>query len=95
MQDLTISDGWFKKDKKEEIIMKKLCEHRINTTTLDYDIGIEYCNFCGALGHYSIDKDKVEWKLPDFLINQNYYVQKAKKQIITLYKTMNQSKLTI
>ena len=58
--------------KKEEIIMKKLCEHRINTTTLDYDIGIEYCNFCGALGHYSIDKDKVEWKLPDFLVNQNY-----------------------
>ena len=72
MQDLTISDGWFKKDKKEEITMKKLCEHRINTTTWDYAIGVEYCNFCGALGNYSIDKDKVEWKLPDFLVNQNY-----------------------
>ena len=72
MQDLTISDGWFKKHKKEEITMKKLCEHRINTTTLDYDIGVEYCNFCGALGHYSIDKDKVEWKLPEFLVKHNY-----------------------
>ena len=39
MQDLTISDGWFKKI-DEEPVMRKLCEHRANTTTLDYDIGI-------------------------------------------------------
>ena len=51
MDDLTISDGWFNKIKEDEPVMKKLCEHRVNTTTLDYDIGIEYCNFCGALGH--------------------------------------------
>ena len=72
MQDLTISDGWFDKDTKEKPVMKTLCEHRANTTTLDYDVGIEYCNFCGALGHYSVDKDKVEWKLPEFLVKQNY-----------------------
>ena len=48
MQDLTISDGWFDKDTKEKPVMKTLCEHRANTTTLDYDVGIEYCNFCGA-----------------------------------------------
>ena len=56
MQDLTISDGWFGREKEPQV-MKKLCEHRANTTTLDYDIGIEYCNFCGALGHYNVDKD--------------------------------------
>ena len=71
MQDLTISEGWFGREKEPQV-MKKLCEHRANTTTLDYDIGIEYCNFCGALGHYSVDKDIVEWKLPEFLIKQNY-----------------------
>jgi len=74
MQDLTISKGWFGGDKEigETPILKKLCEHKANTTTLDYDIGIEYCNFCGALGHYSVDKDAVEWKLPEFLVKQNY-----------------------
>ena len=71
MQDLTIADGWFKKNEEAQV-MKKLCEHRANTTTLDYDIGIEYCNFCGALGHYNVDKDMVEWKLPEFLVKQNY-----------------------
>ena len=71
MQDLTIADGWFKKNEEAQV-MKKLCEHRANTTTLDYDIGIEYCNFCGALGHYNVDKDTVEWKLPEFLVKQNY-----------------------
>lgn len=73
MQDLTISEGWFDGYKdKEKPVMKKLCEHKANTTTLDYDVGIEYCNFCGSLGHYSIDKDMVEWKLPEFLVKQNY-----------------------
>ena len=46
MQDLTISEGWFNSDKEKEPVMKKLCEHKANTTTLDYDVGIEYCNFC-------------------------------------------------
>ncbi len=72
MQDLTISEGWFNSEKTEQPVMKKLCEHRANTTTLDYDVGVEYCNFCGSLGHYSVEKDIVEWKLPDFLIKQNY-----------------------
>ena len=73
MQDLIISDGWFDGYKdKETPVLKKLCEHKADTTTWEYDVGIEYCNFCGALGHYSIDKDKVEWKLPKFLIKHNY-----------------------
>ena len=72
MKDLTISDGWFNRNKKEEVVMKILCEHRANTTTLDYDVGIEYCNFCGALGYHSVDNNKVEWKLPEFLVKQNY-----------------------
>ena len=72
MQDLTISDGWFKKDSADKPVMKTLCEHRADTTTLDYDVGVEYCNFCGALGHNNVDIDKVEWKLPEFLVKQNY-----------------------
>ena len=74
MQDLTISKGWFGDEKEigETPILKKLCEHKADTTTLDYDVGIEYCNFCGALGHYSVDKDALEWKLPEFLVKQNY-----------------------
>tara|TARA_B110000495_G_scaffold57670_1_gene48862 strand:- start:456 stop:683 length:228 start_codon:yes stop_codon:yes gene_type:complete len=74
MDDLTISKGWFDgfKENDKKPILKKLCEHKANSTTLDYDVGIEYCNFCGSLGHYSIDKDMVEWKLPEFLIKQNY-----------------------
>ena len=32
---------------------------------------LDSINFCGALGHYSIDKDVVEWKLPEFLLKQN------------------------
>ena len=35
MQDLTISDGWFNKQEDEKPLMKKLCEHRADTTTLD------------------------------------------------------------
>ena len=74
MKNLTISEGWFDgfKEKDETLILKKLCEHKANTTTIDYDVGVEYCNFCGALWHYNIDKDIVEWKLPEFLIKQNY-----------------------
>jgi len=74
MQNLTISKGWGEgfKEKDKAPILKKLCEHRANTITLDHEVGIEYCNFCGALGHYSVDKDTVEWKLPEFLVKQNY-----------------------
>ena len=44
MDDLTISKGWFDKDKDidETPVLKKLCEHKANTTTLDYDVGVEY-----------------------------------------------------
>ena len=74
MHNLTISDGWFDgfKEKDEKPVLKKLCEHKANSVTLDYDVGVEYCNFCGSLGHYSIEKDIVEWKLPEFLVKQNY-----------------------
>ena len=71
MQDLTISDGWFDKDTKEKPVMKTLCEHRADTTTLDYDVGIEYCNFCGALGHYSVDKDKITTNLKSLINIEN------------------------
>ena len=59
MEDLTISNGWFQdKDDGPTIIKKKFCEHKANTVTLDYDVGIEYCLFCGALAHYNPDIDK-------------------------------------
>ena len=66
MEDITISKGWFKDD-EPKLAKKKFCEHKANTVTLDYDVGIEYCSFCGALGHYNPDIDKVEWALPENL----------------------------
>ena len=48
---------------------KEFCGHK-NSVTLDYDIGIEHCPFCGALGHYNIDTDKIEWTLPEYLQKQ-------------------------
>ena len=45
---------------------KEFCGHE-NAVTLDYDFGIEHCPFCGALGHYNGDIDKVEWTLPEYL----------------------------
>ena len=44
----------------------EFCGHG-NAVTLDYDFGIEHCPFCGALGHYNGDIDKVEWTLPEYL----------------------------
>jgi len=73
MEDITISKGWFQdKDDEPTIIKKKFCEHKANTVTLDYDVGIEYCSFCGALAHYNPDIDKLEWALPEYLQKQNY-----------------------
>jgi len=48
-----------------------VCSHQASIT-IDYDFGIEHCSFCGALGHYNIDTDSVEWTLPEYLkiINQ-------------------------
>ena len=48
---------------------EKFCSHE-NAVTLDYDIGIEHCPFCGALGHYNINTDRVEWVLPEYLQKQ-------------------------
>ena len=45
---------------------KEFCGHE-NAVTLDYDFGVEHCPFCGALGHYNGDIDKVEWTLPEYL----------------------------
>jgi hypothetical protein len=45
---------------------KEFCGHE-NAVTLDYDFGIEHCPFCGALGHYNGDIDKIEWTLPEYL----------------------------
>jgi hypothetical protein len=73
MEDITISKGWFQdKDDGPTIIKKKFCEHKANTVTLDYDVGIEYCSFCGALAHYNPDIDKLEWELPEYLQKQNH-----------------------
>jgi hypothetical protein len=66
MDDLTISKGWFQ-DKGDESP-----EHRASTVTLDYEVGIEYCSFCGALAHYNSDLDALEWTLPEHLQKQNY-----------------------
>ena len=71
MEDITISKGWFKDD-DPKLAKKKFCEHTATTVTLAYDVGIEYCSFCGALGHYNSDIDKVEWALPEYLQKQNY-----------------------
>ena len=73
MEDLTISKGWFQgKDDEPPVIKKKFCEHRASTVTLDYELGVEYCSFCGALAHYNPDQDKLEWTLPEYLQKQNY-----------------------
>ena len=48
MDDLTISKGWFQDKGDESPVKKKFCEHRASTVTLDYEVGIEYCSFCGA-----------------------------------------------
>ena len=45
---------------------EEFCGHE-NAVTLDYNFGIEHCPFCGALGHYNGDIDKVEWTLPEYL----------------------------
>ena len=71
MEDITISKGWFKDD-EPKLAKKKFCELKANTVTLDYDVGIEYCSFCGAMGHYNPDIDEVEWALPEYLQKQNY-----------------------
>ncbi|QPJ66846.1 MAG: hypothetical protein G3M78_11880 [Candidatus Nitrohelix vancouverensis] len=69
-----MSKGWFDEEGSENAVEKKevFCEHKSNTVTLDYDVGVEYCSFCGALGHYNIDSDQVEWALPEYLVKQNY-----------------------
>ena len=45
------------------------CAHD-KSVTLDYDVGIEHCPFCGALGHYNSDIDRVEWTLPEYFKKQ-------------------------
>ena len=71
MEDLTISKGWFQdKDDEPPEAKKKFCEHRANTVTLDYELGVEYCSFCGALAHYNPDLDKLEWALPSICKNK-------------------------
>ena len=52
-------------------LKKGFCNHE-NAVTLDYDIGIEHCPFCGALGHYNIDIDQIEWVLPEYLQKQEF-----------------------
>ena len=49
----------------------EFCSHE-NAVTLDYDIGIEHCPFCGALGHYNCDIDQMEWTLPEYLQKQEF-----------------------
>ena len=48
MEDITISKGWFKDD-EPKLAKKKFCEHKANTVTLDYDVGIEYCSFLSLI----------------------------------------------
>ena len=50
---------------------REFCRHK-NAVTLDYDIGIEHCPYCGALGHYNIDVDQIEWTLPEYLQKQEF-----------------------
>ena len=52
-------------------LKKEFCSHE-NALTLDYDIGIEHCPFCGALWHYNIDIDQIEWTLPEYFQNQEF-----------------------
>ncbi len=69
MKNLNISKGWF--DEEKSVQKKKFCDHE-QAITIDYDHGIEHCPYCGALGHYSVDSDSVEWTLPEYLSKQNY-----------------------
>ena len=50
---------------------KEFCGHE-SAVTLDYDIGVEHCPFCGALGHYNSDIDQIEWTLPQYLQKQEF-----------------------
>ncbi len=70
MKNLNISKGWFDEEKKPAE-KKKFCDHE-QAITIDYDHGIEHCPYCGALGHYNVDSDSIEWTLPEYLSKQNY-----------------------
>ncbi len=72
MQDLIIQEGWLSKDKTENVTLKILCEHKVNTVCIDYEIGIEHCGFCGALGTYNMDTDSLDWKLPEYFTKRGY-----------------------
>lgn len=71
MKNLTISNGWLNEEEPVKK-KKKFCEHKSATVTIDYDYGIEHCSYCGALGHYNSQIDKIEWTLPEYLVKQNY-----------------------
>ncbi len=58
------------KDDKSGRKLKIICDHKETSVTIDYDYGIEHCSYCGALGHYHIDTDAVEWTLPEYLSKQ-------------------------
>ncbi len=73
MEDLLISKGWFDKDKKEaSTLSKTICEHKVNIECIDYEIGIEYCKFCGSLGTYNTDTDSLDWVLPEYFTKRGY-----------------------
>ena len=55
----------------KQIHKEGFCSHG-NAVTLDYDIGIEHCPFCGALGHYNSDINQIEWTLPEYLERQEF-----------------------
>ncbi|PIQ95384.1 MAG: hypothetical protein COV67_15165 [Nitrospinae bacterium CG11_big_fil_rev_8_21_14_0_20_56_8] len=74
MENLKISKGWFDKENSSKVSDKKkvFCEHKADTITIDYVAGVEYCQYCGALGHYNVDSDSLDWTLPKYLLKQNY-----------------------
>lgn len=72
MQDLIISKGWFDKKGDESNAPKILCEHRVDTHTVNFEEGIEHCGFCGALGIYNSDTDSLDWKLPEYFTKLGY-----------------------
>ena len=59
-------------ENKSGLKKKPFCQHEENTVTIDYDYGIEHCSYCGALGHYNIDTDSIDWTLPQYLAQKNY-----------------------
>ncbi|NIP99804.1 MAG: hypothetical protein GWM98_04995, partial [Nitrospinaceae bacterium] len=67
-----MSKGWFHEEEPSPNKKKKFCDHKAAAVTIDYEIGIEHCSYCGALGHYNIDTDTVDWTLPEYLQKQNY-----------------------